>query len=80
MFIPQPSQDDDEEYYVTPNFSYQEGDLPQHNGNGFCGNMSSCPCHENQELINELEQSRQYGEVTDQEADKVYRGQTLGGW
>jgi hypothetical protein len=59
---------------------YEEGDLPQHNSNGFCGNMSSCPCHENKELIAELEQSRQCGEVTDADANRIFRGKTLGGW
>ena len=54
-------------------------DEPQHNNNGFCGNMGH-ECHENKELVNELEQSRQYGEVSDKEADKVFRGKTLGGW
>lgn len=72
----QPSQGD-EEYYAVPNVPYE--DVPQHNNNGFCGNMGH-ECHEKKQLINELEQSRQYGEVTDQEANKVYRGQTLGGW
>jgi hypothetical protein len=52
---------------------------PQHNNNGFCGNMSH-ECHENQELVDELEQSRQYGEVSLEEADRVFRGKTLGGW
>jgi hypothetical protein len=54
-------------------------DEPQHNHNGFCGNMGH-ECHENQEIIDELEQSRQYGEVSQKEADNVYRGKTLGGW
>jgi hypothetical protein len=54
-------------------------DEPQHNNNGFCGNMSH-ECHENQELITELNQSRLDGEVTAQESNNVYRGKTLGGW
>jgi hypothetical protein len=81
MFTPKPydEDDDEEEYYVTPNFPYAEEDEPQHNKNGFCGNMGH-ECHENKTLVDELEQSRQDGEVTDQEANNVYRGKTLGGW
>jgi hypothetical protein len=70
-------QDDDEEYSVVPVIPYE--DEPEHNSNGFCGNMSH-ECHENQELVDELEQARQDGEVSDSDAQRIYRGKTLGGW
>jgi hypothetical protein len=78
-----PQDNDDEEYTVvpvtidTPDIPYE--DVPQHNRNGFCGNMRH-ECHENQELIDELEQARQDGEVSDADAHRIYRGKTLGGW
>lgn len=42
----QPSQGD-EEYYAVPNVPYE--DVPQHNNNGFCGNMGH-ECHEKNSL------------------------------
>jgi hypothetical protein len=44
-----------------------------------CDDMTH-ECHENQELINGLEQSRQDGEISDADANRIYRGKTLGGW
>jgi hypothetical protein len=81
MFIPKRSHDDhdEEEYYAIPNIPYEDGDFPQHNSNGFCDDMTH-ECHENQELINGLEQSRQDGEISDADANRIYRGKTLGGW
>lgn len=42
----------------------------------FCFDMP-CPCHEDQELIAELEQMRQDGLVSDQDCDNIYHGRTV---
>jgi hypothetical protein len=36
-----------------------------------------CPCHEDQELISDLEQDRQDGLVSDQDCDNIYHGRTV---
>ena len=73
----QHSQDNDDEYTVVPVIPYE--DSPEHNPSGFCGNLFH-ECHENQESINELNQARLDGEVSNTDADRIYRGKTVGGW
>ena len=70
-------QDNDDEYTVVPVIPYE--DSPEHNQNGFCGDMSH-ECHENRESINELYQAHLNGEVSDADVDRIYRGKTVGGW
>ena len=48
-----------------------------HDGNGFCYDLSSCPCHEDQDNIQRLGQAYQDGEVTVDEADNIYHGRTV---
>lgn len=67
---------EDEEYYVVPPIFYEEGDALAHNESGFCDQMEH-ECHENPELVNELGQLVQDGQVTPEEADRIYRGKTL---
>jgi hypothetical protein len=62
---------------TVPAIPYE--DEPEHNNSGFCGKMSH-ECHENKESIAELEQARQLGEVSDEDANRIYRGKTIGGW
>lgn len=68
---------DHEEYTVVPIIPYE--DPPQHNGSGFCGNLLH-ECHENQESIADLNNAIQAGEITVEDADRIYRGKTIGGW
>lgn len=42
----------------------------------FCGDMS-CECHEDEELIGELNQQYQDGLVSADDADRIYRGKTI---
>jgi hypothetical protein len=49
---------------------------PFHDGNGFCYDMT-CPCHEDGECIHAIGQAVQDGEVTVEEADNIYHGQTI---
>lgn len=56
---------------------YEEGDEIIHTDQTpFCRDMP-CPCHEDQELTQELGQQVQDGEVTPEEADKIYHGQPV---
>ena len=72
----QPVQpEEDEEYYVYPildGTDYREH-TPEH---PFCDDMS-CPCHQDQEAIDTLHGYHQDGLVSTQDADHIYRGQTL---
>lgn len=44
--------------------------------NPFCEDMS-CPCHEDQNAVNTLNGHYQNGLVSREDADRIYRGQTL---
>lgn len=70
--VPAQQSDESEEYYVIPIF-----DQPVHtSGHPFCDDMS-CPCHEDQGNIDELNSYHQEGLVSTQDADNIYRGKTL---
>ncbi len=51
-------------------------DYPEHNSNGFCDDMTH-ECHENSESIAELEQTRQDGEVSEDDVDRIFHGKTV---
>ncbi|HEY7418339.1 MAG TPA: hypothetical protein VH593_24370 [Ktedonobacteraceae bacterium] len=72
------NKEDEEEYYVLkqPTIFYDEEDYPEHNTSGFCDNMGHM-CHENSESINDLNQAIQNGEITPDDADRIYRGKTV---
>jgi hypothetical protein len=70
----EPSSSDElgEEYYAYP-----VEDFPVHTAeNPFCDDMS-CPCHEDKDAINDLTDYYQDGLVSREDADRIYRGQTL---
>jgi hypothetical protein len=72
-YQPQPG----EEYYVYPNPPIEvSSEESIHNDNGFCF-ILSCPCHEDQELIDELEQQRQNGEVSQDDVERIFTGRTV---
>jgi hypothetical protein len=60
-----------EEYYVYP---VEEWPLhtPDH---PFCDDLT-CPCHEDQDAINDLNNCYQDGLVSRDDADRIYRGLT----
>jgi hypothetical protein len=67
----------DEYYQVYPNPPLvvpSEGSI--HNNSGFCYNPP-CPCHEDQELITELDNHVQNGEASSADADRIYHGRTV---
>lgn len=49
----------------------------EHAGSGFCYDMGSCPCHEDQGNIQALGQAVQDGLATPTDADNIYRGRTV---
>jgi hypothetical protein len=63
----------DDEYYVFP---YDEENEVTHNSSGFCDDMT-CPCHEDNESISDLNQAVQDGEASPDDANRIYRGQTV---
>ena len=65
-----------EEYTVVPIIPYAEGDYPEHNASGFCGDMGH-ECHENKESVNDLEQARLNGVVSDGDIDRIFRGKVV---
>ncbi len=61
-----------DEYYVYP-----VEDLPVHTpDHPFCDDLT-CPCHEDQDAIAELNSFYQDGLVSRDDAERIYRGQTL---
>jgi len=63
------------EYYVYP--VLEGSDYREHcPGHEFCDDLS-CPCHEDQDNIDQLDGYYQQGLVSSQDADNIYRGQTL---
>jgi hypothetical protein len=56
--------------------SEQEEYLPHTDGRPFC-NESDCPCHEDQEAINTLNDQYNNGLVTAEERDNIYQGGTI---
>ena len=78
LSTPSESTDNDEieEYYVIPildGTDYREH-TPDH---PFCDDVEGCPCHEDQEAIEELNGYYQDGLVSASDADNIYRGKTL---
>jgi hypothetical protein len=70
--MPQKPQPEEEEYYVIPIFDqavHTEDHL-------FCDDLS-CPCHSDQDNINELNGYYQEGLVSSTDADNIYRGRTI---
>ncbi len=61
-----------DEYHVYPieEFPFHTPDHP------FCNDLT-CPCHEDQESIAELNGYYEAGLVSRDDADRIYRGQTL---
>ena len=60
-----------DEYYVTPVDPTIHTD-----DNPFCDDMS-CPCHENQDDVNDLNDAVQDGLASTQDADNIYHGRTI---
>ena len=61
-----------EEYYAYP-----VEDFPVHTPeNPFCDDMT-CPCHEDADAINDLTGYYHDGLVSREDADRIFRGQTL---
>lgn len=50
--------------------------IDQHNASGFCFDMS-CPCHEDQTYIQDLNQYVLHGLASPEDANKIYKGQTV---
>ena len=65
-------------FIPLPNEEYEVDVVPrrEHDGMGFCWDPT-CPDKEDQELIGALNQAVQNGEVTTQEADRIYRGKNV---
>ena len=73
----QPVQTDteEEEQYVYP--ILDGTDWREHcPGHEFCTDMS-CPCHQDPDNLDELNEYYQEGLVSAQDADNIYRGKTL---
>jgi hypothetical protein len=70
--------EDDEEYYVTTDITipYEDDNEAEHNSSGFCNDMT-CPCHEDSESIDGLNQAVVDGEASPDDADRIYRGKTF---
>lgn len=67
--------DEDQEYYVYP--VLEGSDYREHTtDHPFCGDMT-CPCHEDQDNIEELNGYHQEGLVSTGDADNIYHGRTL---
>jgi hypothetical protein len=65
-------QDEDYEYTLVPIIETNMS----HNDSGFCYHPH-CPCHEDQESIQALENYRQAGLVSDGDVRRIYNGQTV---
>jgi hypothetical protein len=66
----------DEEYEVMPTWGLNEdGDYALHADTGFC--PFGCPCHEDQELIGEVNEQYQSGLLTPDEATRTVAGGTV---
>lgn len=70
MKIDEPKMDNTYDSSVDPN------NPDNHAEHQFCTDMS-CPCHDDQDEIGLLESFRQDGEVSTDDANRIYRGQTL---
>jgi hypothetical protein len=74
-----PNEEETEEYYVYPLRSPSApvvNNSDEHNDMGFCVDPT-CPDKEDQDLINNLHQAVQDGEITVEEADLIYNGRTV---
>lgn len=66
----------DEEYEVMPTYGLNEdGDLDVHSGTGFC--PFGCPCHEDPDLIDGVNNLYQEGLLTASEATDMVDGKTI---
>lgn len=65
-----------EEYEVIPYGYNEDGDLVVHGESGFCP-FPSCPCHEDQTLIGDVNGYYQDGFVTGQEATNITQGRNI---
>jgi len=64
----------EEEYYVSP---VADGDYFIHSDDHpFCDDMS-CPCHEDEDNVQQLGEQFSDGLVSRDDADRIYRGKTL---
>jgi hypothetical protein len=64
----------DNEYAVIPVIPVD--DLVHTSENPFCGDLS-CPCHGDPDAIGQLGEYYHEGLVSAEDADRIYRGQTL---
>jgi hypothetical protein len=60
-----------EEYYVSP-----VDPIIHTPENPFCDDMT-CPCHDDTDAINDLNDAYQGGLVSREDADRIYRGRTI---
>jgi hypothetical protein len=66
-----------EEYHIFPNTPIvvpSNGSI--HNDSGFCYDPT-CPCHEDRELITDLNQHVVDGEASSTDADRIYHGKAV---
>jgi hypothetical protein len=64
-----------EEYEVIPYGFNEDGDLDVHSGTGFC--PFGCPCHEDPDLIDGVNDLYQDGLLTGQEATNITQGRNI---
>lgn len=67
------SKSTDDEYYVVPSIS---NDSPQHTDSGFCYDTTH-ECHENADSIYDIQIAIDEGEITTDDADRIYYGRTV---
>lgn len=65
---------DDDVVYVWP--EGEEFNRSEHTEHQFCSDMA-CPCHEDQERINELSGYYNDGLASKADADRIYRGKVV---
>lgn len=65
-----------DEYEVIPTYGLNEdGDDDLHSDTGFC--PYGCPCHEDKDLIGEVNEQFQGGLLTADEATRTTQGKTI---
>ncbi len=64
----------DEEYSIVP--AIPDDGTAIHNESGFCYDTTH-ECHENPNSINDLNEALQEGEITIEDADRIFYGKTV---